>query len=423
MAESRPTIAPGGSTEGTSLMLSTGHNDTPIRKGIKDQFTIKDKKGKPKVKGSPVRNKDKVPGKKGNDNKGGGKKGGGKGNNARYGAFGGYKGVSRKRAAKLVQPEIDKQLNALKREKTKINRSARDETKEARQLYQRTTGDLEHIFDESGDYIEHQNNLITGQYDDTRSRALAAQQALAQQLAAQGNATGTGVNDELARLGIQGGADMGQFASDQAFAQNTAALGGQHNLQNLDMMSANAASVGNLLSGMNEGSRASQLGQAKNTRNSMFGDINDAKRDAKADVQQAMREARAARPGLIQQMLESLAQTGWGQFVDSKNLSLQQQQLNLQRQAQNFAQNQTRMANARLYGGGGSGGSSGGGSSSGGGYSGGSSGGSGGSSGSSGGSSGGSGGPALPGNMGGGPKKPSKPKKKPPKLNFPDSGV
>lgn len=272
--------------------------------------------------------------------------------NKTYGAFGGYKGVKYGEAAALVNPQIRKQINQLKRERRKIRQGVRDDRQDINNNYEQTVGDLNYIYSESGEFIQSQNDLINQQYEANRTKAEQAQAALAAQLAANGANNAAGVDSELARLGIGGSGNMGQFAADQSYAQNTAALSGADNLANLGLMAQGSATVGSLLAGMNKGSQASQLGQALNTKNDALQELKNNKMDSFLQVNQAIKDAKATRPELINSMLNQLAQTGWAQFVDSKNLSMQQQQLNLQKQAQAFAQRQALAASGGGYGGG-----------------------------------------------------------------------
>ncbi len=183
-------------------------------------------------------------------------------------------------------------------------RDLRPEARAARRLYRRSVGDINHIYDESGDYINYQNGLINQQTVNAQasSQQLAAQ--LAAQLSATGTAAQTGADSELARLGISGSAMPGYFAADQASAQNVGSLIGANNQQNIALMGQGASQVGSLLAGANAGARGSSLGQALTTRN-----------EAIAKVHEAMQAARAGRKDMVLQLFEQLAQSGWGRYM------------------------------------------------------------------------------------------------------------
>ncbi len=315
-----------------------------------------------------------------------------------YGGNGnGFKGVNVRQLNRLVNSQLQQIMAPIRDEKKGVRREANDAIRGAENQYQRATGDLNHIFGETGSYISSRNADTAAAFDTARNNSTSNQAALIAQLGL--NSQAGGVDSELGRLGISGDAFAGGANADQQFAGMLANQQGANQQGNLDLMASAAGGIGNLLLGMNSGSQASALGQALNNRNDTVTELRDDKRDALADINDALREARGQRRGIFQELLQSLLQTNWGMYVDQRNLNQQQQQINMQRQAQKFAQRQA----------GGSGGSSGGG----GGYS------SGGSGGSSGGGGGGKG-PAdyystnnnlmLPGLTGG--KKPHKGKGK-----------
>lgn len=263
-------------------------------------------------------------GKKPKDNEGGGSKpkgkggkhkgGGGKG---RYGAYAGYKGVKRSRAKGLVDAEINPLIRDVARE-----------IHHARQQAQRSRGDIQHVFNESGKYINSQNQKVDQAFQGFNQNQEAARAALMGQMQSQGNQAARGALSELQRLGL-GSQFLGQMAADQQNAQNMANQQMAHTRENADLMHLGANSMGHSLAGMNAGEKASNLGQIANTRDTAIFDLRRDKRDLNQQ-----------RPELMRQMLEQMAAQGWGQYVDQRNLNQNQQALNLQKQGQAFAQRQ-----------------------------------------------------------------------------------
>lgn len=221
-----------------------------------------------------------------------------------YGAYGGYEGVPFHRASRLAGTEIRNELRGL-----------RPDIGSAERLYERSLGDISHIYDQTRGYIGSQNALINQQTVDSRAQSAALAQQLSAQLSQNGTQAQAGSNAELARLGISGAAMPGYFAADQANAQNVASLMGSNADSNLAMMGAGASQIGNLLLGANEGSRGAAFGRAQATRDETI-----------AQVQDAMRQIKGSRRDLTLQLLEQLSQTGWAQYMD-------QTQLNMQRRA------------------------------------------------------------------------------------------
>lgn len=256
-------------------------------------------------------------GKGGKDNKGGG--------GLRYGAYGGYAGVPRKKAARFVQADI-----------SRLKRDTRSNVRQERRQFRRERGDINHVYQQSGQEMQRLKNNSAATYNQTASNATAAQAALAQTLAANSGAVQGQASSELSRLGL-GGTDVGsQMAADQANSQNVAAQGSADNLANLGLAGANSAALSNLMIGSNKGQRLSDLGHARNNRDENISQLRD-----------ALHEAQAGRGDSVRALLDQMAQTGWGQHM-------QQAQLNLQRQAQKKNQSYNGYSSGYGYGSGGS---------------------------------------------------------------------
>lgn len=253
-------------------------------------------------------------------------------NNHRYGAYAGYKGVKRKRAAHLVNADIRDMMQMLRRELKSGRRDLRHEMHDVRQDYRNEREDINNTFDETGKFIGQQNGIIDQRFADSNAQAQAAQAALMQQLGGMNASNSGAVDSELARLGMDSGSFTGQLSADQGYATDMASITGANNMANLAAMQASAGTVGNLLASMNEGSRGSMLSTNMRNRDEQIGDIRDAKHDFAKDIRQRVLDVKSQRGDMIRQMLEQLAQTGWAQYVDQQNLNQNQQQINMQRQ-------------------------------------------------------------------------------------------
>lgn len=257
----------------------------------------------------------------------------------RYGASGGFPGVRYGDALSLVNAQLKGSINEVRNERQKVRRETQAERQRANSLYSRSVGDINHVFGETGDYIGSQNQAIQQNYGGLTDRTTQAQAALMQHLQQSGTDTASGVTSELARLGIQGSPGMNagnldQFAADQSFVEGQAAIGGQNQLANIGAQQTAAGDVGQLLMGMNAGGQASALGQAASAKSQAMFEAEANKKSAVEQLRRAMKDLRMSRPDLVRQMLEQILQSRWGMYMDSQNLGLQKEQLNLQRAAQ-----------------------------------------------------------------------------------------
>ncbi len=210
------------------------------------------------------------------------------GGDLRYGAYGGFGGIPYSRARRLASATIRDELRGLRPEIGAANRQ-----------YDRSIGDINYLFGESGDYINYQNNLMAQQNTAARTQAQQLASQLSAQLASNGTQAQSGANSELSRMGLGQAEIPGYFAADQANAQNVASIMGANSDSNLAMMGTAGAQVGNLLAGANAASKASAAGRAMGNRDEMI-----------AKVRDAMRQMKGSRKDLTLQLLEQLAQSG-----------------------------------------------------------------------------------------------------------------
>lgn len=280
------------------------------------------------------------------DGKGDGGKGKGKGKGGRYGAYGGYKGASRKKASRMAQDEIRDVLQDIRNEIKQERREAQHDRKEVNREYRRTKGDVNLAFGESGEFMGQQNDIISGRFADAQSQQAAAQQALMGQLGQNAQKSLGGAGDELARLGLSG--DFGnQAGADQLYAQQAAQLMNAGQQGNLDAMQGNAQSVGDMLLSMNSGAKANMLTQALVGRNDARHGIREDRNDTINDLQSQARQTKREKGSITREILQQLAQLGWAQYVDQRNLNQNQQQINMQRRQMNHSIGQSNRAEAQ----------------------------------------------------------------------------
>lgn len=218
-----------------------------------------------------------------------------------------------KTARRLTNGVIRDEVKDLRGQRREINRAARHANKEVRNQYRRGAEDLEYVHNETGDYIDFQNQQAQSGFNSASLEQNAAALALQNQLqnvydAGEGSATA-----EMARLGITGASGfLGQLASDRANSQVMGQQTANNNAANLGLAQANAGAVGNLLSGMNQGSYLSAIGQNLNSKNEGMNANREEQRDQLALVREAIRDAQGSRKDTFFQLLQQLRQTGWG---------------------------------------------------------------------------------------------------------------
>lgn len=265
------------------------------------------------------------------DGKGDGKGNGGAPKN--YGAYGGYKGVSRKDAAKLVNPEIRAAVATLRKQR-KLSRQSRNYySKQYRNQWQGQRGNIKDNAKTTQNYIEGQNAAIGNLYQDAQDQSAQAQQALMSQLQSSTDATTNMANNNLGALGLGSVGDLGG-----ADRMALAAQQGANNQANLTAMSAGAKSIGDLFLGASSAERQSALGDARSARNEALNQARKAYWDDRTAINQEIRDTKASRRGLINQMMQQMAETGWGQYMDYENLKLSKKALAAsQRQAASYS--------------------------------------------------------------------------------------
>lgn len=279
---------------------------------------------------NPVRNggKGNKGGKKGSKGSGGkGGSGSGKGGGGYFGGYGGFKGVKKRKVNRLVNGMIRSEVKDLRRVRAQVRNESKRDMQSVRRDYRRGKGDLEHIFGETGDYIQHLQGLNADSYNTQLNQTQAANAALQQQLGGTYSGAQDQVNAEMERLGIQGAGNLSGLIADQANAQAMASQAGANAEQTMGMAAGNTQQLMNLMQGMNQGSFQQAMGQNLNTRNEQLTQVRDDRRDKFNDIRRAIRDVRGGRRDLFFQLLNQLQETGWSQYMD-------QQQLNMAKRAQ-----------------------------------------------------------------------------------------
>jgi hypothetical protein len=253
--------------------------------------------------GGPKKPKDGMA--QGNNGNANGNKGNNGGGSLRYGAYGGYKGVARKKAAGFVDADI-----------RRLKRDTHSGVKQERRQFRRERGDIKHVARETGQQLHQLRHNSAQAYSDAASQSAAAQQALSQQISQNSGAVQGGANSELSRLGLSGSDATAQMGADAANSQNIAAQGGANNAANLGLASANSKALSNLMIGSNKGERFSQLGISRNARDENVSQLRD-----------ALHQAQAGRGDSVKALLDQMAQTGWQQYMGQAQLGLQRQSM------------------------------------------------------------------------------------------------
>lgn len=260
-------------------------------------------------------------GKGGDGKKGDGKSGKNKGGMPKfYGGLGGYKGVKTKTLRRLVNGILREEIGSLRSEKRGLNRETRSLTQAANRQYRRGKGDLNHVFGETSDYLNHLRSQSQQQYAQQASQAQAAQAALQQSLGGTYSGAQQAGLAELERLGVAGGGNFSQLQSDAANAQAMAQQAGANAQSTMNMAAGNADALAGLLQGMNQGAYQSHIGKNLTARNEALAEIGAMKRDGYAEIRDAIREAKKSRGDVFFQLLQQLQQTGWNQYVEQQQL-------------------------------------------------------------------------------------------------------
>lgn len=261
------------------------------------------------------------PGDKDKPGKKGGKAGGGKKRGSdHFGSHHGYGGVSKKQTERLAQATINKEIRNLREQRRQVNRDTRNQTNKSKSLYQRGVGDLNYVNDEVTDFLGSTQQKNQQMYADQRSQQEQASAALQQSLGDTYSGAQSGAAAELARLGISGGGNFGGLIADQANAQGVAQQSGANALSTMDLASGNASQMGQLLQGMAAGSHISNIGRNLNAYNDRQSTILQNRTDQMDKVNQAIRDTNDSRNDIYLQLLQQLQQTGWGQYLQGRQL-------------------------------------------------------------------------------------------------------
>lgn len=215
-------------------------------------------------------------------------------------------GKAGRKADKLTRHMIRAERRDLRDQRREVNRSSNHQIAQAQAQHQRAQGDLRHIAGETKDFIGAQNRKSSSMFEQQRALQEQATNALRSNLSRQYTDSANSAMGELQRLGIQQSANLGQLNADASFADSMAQISGQNSLSNMDMMSANSASLGAMLSGMAQGSYQSHMGKQQNTLNDAIAAINSTRNEELTKVRQARKDLSKKRPEMFFQLLQSL---------------------------------------------------------------------------------------------------------------------
>lgn len=263
---------------------------------------------------------------KGKDAKGGKNKNAKGGGGKFYGGLGGYKGVKKQAVRRLVNGVLRDEMRDLRKQVRAVKQDTKAERRSLKADYRRGKADLEYVHGETADYLGALGNQNQQMFQQQGNQQQAAQAALQQHLQGTYSGAQTGAQEELARLGIQGGGNFQQLIADQANAGAVAAQSGANAQSTLGMAGANSAGAMQMLQGMNQGSFLQGIGQNLNARNDAMAEVRTNKINNLNEVRQAMAEAKGSRRDMFFQLLQQLQQTGWDQYMQQQQLGMQRQQ-------------------------------------------------------------------------------------------------
>ena len=186
-------------------------------------------------------------------------------------------------------------------EQTRINQ----QRQLAEDLYRRSVGDANHVYDETQSYIGEQNQAIEDLYTNSIADNQASNASLADMLNSIATRSRNDAAAEMQRLGVQG-AGMGNFAADDALNQLLSARASADEQANLKLSNTGAVEVGKLLSGMNEGQRASVLGRVLNVRDDRNKVLDNEMSLINQKISDQILNARAKRDALIAELTAKL---------------------------------------------------------------------------------------------------------------------
>lgn len=216
---------------------------------------------------------------------------------------------------KLVGTIIGPELRGLNSQRSQVARDYAAGVDRANTAYERGKGDIEHVFGETGAYLDMLKGRNDAEAAAGASRSDAAAAALRARLGNTYSGVQSGVESELARLGISGGGNLSGLMADAANAQYTADQASANARSTLDQSNSNAGLVMSLLQGMNQGSKMSAAGKNLNARNDAIADFNTARISQLNKIGDAIQETRKSRSDLFTQLFNQFQQSGWKGFL------------------------------------------------------------------------------------------------------------
>ncbi len=253
----------------------------------------------------------------------GGGGGQGKGSGGGSGGGVGEKGL-RAQASRMVQQDINSAVRGLENEARTRNKQGQYDIAKLAALYDRSVGDLNHVFGEVSENTNIQNQKIDSRFNQGKTDLAAIYAGLRNRIGDSNSSARNAAAAEQARLGIQE-SGMGNFDSDAANAVNVANTNDANAQANMTTAQTAAAQIGGMISNMTGASLASSIGQAANTRNQGVNDVNEALRADLADIYNSEREEKLGKAGKVNDLWMQLSDRAFSRRESNRNYALARQ--------------------------------------------------------------------------------------------------
>lgn len=216
---------------------------------------------------------------------------------------------------RLVDTIVNPELRGLSSQRNQVARDYATGVGQANTAYERGKGDIEHVFGETGAYLDMLKGRNATEAAAGVNRSDAAAAALRSRLGDTYSGVQNSAASELARLGISAGGNFGGLMADAANAQYTADQASANARSTMDQSNSNAGLVMSLLQGMNQGSKMGAAGKNLNARNDALAELSAARIAQLNKIGDAMQETRKSRSDLFTQLFNQFQQSGWKGYL------------------------------------------------------------------------------------------------------------
>lgn len=221
-------------------------------------------------------------------------------------------------ARQYVNRDIRSAIQELANENQDRRKDFRWDQATANSRYQRSVGDLNHVFGEANEQNQLQTKAILdrimgnqGQTNQMFDQLGAAQQGNTSQ-------NTQALLGELQRLGIEGGANLAPMQQDAAWAQNMGEQGRTNTLANLGAMSQSAGDVGSLISQMANSSLAANIGRQANLKNQTIAESQHQYMGERDEIRDAMRQERLQRGNRTMDLYRDLEEQAYNRWFQER---------------------------------------------------------------------------------------------------------